>query len=149
MTDNVVGGATAAGERAASVVDEGGWIVTLARVYTPDGTLLVQADVSSITLRVFNRSTLTRPSEPICPTATLLAADVVFDTLQSDTWWTVDLAGGLGYNFRHTMKPGISPWENAELRGGEKYQLEYTIETGLFGPIRVIHVVDVLEVFSQ
>ena len=149
MSDILVNSANAAGIRCVSTVDEGGWITTVARIDTPDGTRLVQAEVSEITLRVFNRSTATRPSEPICPNATLLAADVVFDTLQTDGYWNADLAGSLGYNFRHTMKPGVHPWENAELRGGEKYQLEYTIDTALFGPLRVIHVVDVLEVLSQ
>jgi hypothetical protein len=148
MTDLIVSGVSPTGIRATSTVDEGGWITTVARVVLPDGGQLMQIDCDSIELRIFNRSK-SKARDTLVANGTLVVADVVFDTLQTDSWWDVDLAGGQGYNFRHTLQVGESPWQNTVLNGGEKYQLEYTIRTGGFGPVRVIHVVDVLEVLSQ
>ena len=67
----------------------------LARVVGNDGSAIQQGDYGAITYAVFEEDTTTAIS-----TGTLTVADVVFDSYQTDSRWTVDATG---YNFRTTI----------------------------------------------
>lgn len=58
------------------------------------GANVKQADITSITYTVIDSGGATPNS------GTLTVADVIFDTLQTDSRWTEDATG---YNFRHTV----------------------------------------------
>lgn len=56
----------------------------------------------------------------------LAKASVVFDTLQTDGYWTGDTTG---YNFRHKIDGANFP------EGGRRYRIEYKIDTDLTGGV--------------
>lgn len=71
--------------------DSGGSV--MGRVHGVDGEVMVRADITSITFKIFNAKT-----DAVVDTGTLTIADVIFDTLQTDNRWSLD---STGYNFRH------------------------------------------------
>lgn len=77
---------------------EGTYITLLGQFYTEDQTQLVQADVDTIRLHVFEQPASAPASEVYSTSLTTSA--VVFDTMQTDARWTGD---GTGYNFRYTV----------------------------------------------
>lgn len=84
----------------------------MARIVGNDAANIVQADITSITLDVYDQSSDTQTVTD----EALTVASVVFDTLQTDARWTVDATG---YNFRHTAEAAKFP------TGGSRYRLEY------------------------
>jgi len=64
------------------------------RLVAPDGTVLQKADVSSISVSLYD---LYDPLETVLWTDTLTVANVMFDTLQTDDY----KFDSTGYNFRH------------------------------------------------
>lgn len=94
-------------------VNEASSFSLMYRVYV-DGVAMVQSDVSTIEYAVVNEGT----KEVITALTSLVVADVVYDTLQTDVRWTKD---NVGYNFKHdvghtiTTDPDIS------------YRLEYKV----------------------
>jgi len=106
---------------ATGTVFEGESAVNLARLVAADGSALNQSSFQdSVALKVFDVTADTPPSEVW--TTTLAKGDVVFSTLQTDGYWTID---GIGYNFRHTV-----PAASAFPKGGRTYRCEYTL-TGI------------------
>ncbi len=79
----------------ATVWEDGG-AACMARVVGNDAANITQASLTSVKLTIFNRLT----DAVIVAEQTLTVADVVFDTLQTDSRWTLD---STGYNFRHTV----------------------------------------------
>lgn len=77
-------------------------LTIIGRVEGLDGDAIVQADLASIALKVFNNST----KEQIGVTTALTVSDVIFDTLQTDYGWSADSEG---YNFRYTMAATFFP----------------------------------------
>lgn len=66
----------------------------MGRIRGHDGENIVQADLSSIAYSVFD---VTNPASVTAGgTGTLTIADVVYDTLQTDSRWTKD---SVGFNF--------------------------------------------------
>lgn len=82
----------------------------MARIVDNDGTLILQADFGTITYGVFDMS------DPGASSNSLTVATVVFDTLQTDSRWTIDTAG---YNFRHDIP--ASDFGS----GAKNYRFEY------------------------
>jgi len=81
-------------------VFKNGAAVLLARVVGDDGSAVVQADISSAAYSVY----LLDDAQPDQRTAVsghtdiaLVVADVIFDAMQTDSIWTVDVTG---FNFR-------------------------------------------------
>lgn len=71
-------------------------LVLLSHAVDGDGGEIVQADVASLALKVFNQDTGTQILTTIVP----VVADTIFDTLQLDYDWDEDTEG---YNFRYTL----------------------------------------------
>jgi hypothetical protein len=78
------------------VVIEDGSAVCMARVQLDDGTNAQQADISAASYAVFNKAT----GEEVASSSSLTVANVVYDTLQTDSIWDED---STGYNFKHTI----------------------------------------------
>ncbi len=91
-------------------------ITCLARCVDADGSLILQAEITSIERRLF-REGYGGGNTPY-DTANLTVANVWFDTLQIDGYWGVDTTG---YNFRDTI-PGIR-----FTQGGDRYSIEYLV----------------------
>jgi hypothetical protein len=89
---------------------EDGGCSIMARITGPDGENIVQADISTITCAVFTRA------GAAAGTPAIVVATSVFDTLQTDSRWTVD---NTGYNFRHDVAASILA------TGDEAYRFEY------------------------
>lgn len=103
-------------------VFEGENAVILARLVAADGSSLTGSSFQdSVALKVWDATADTPPGTAIWST-TLAKGDVVFNTLQTDGYWTID---GTGYNFRHTV-----PASSAFPKGGRTYRCEYTL-TGI------------------
>lgn len=107
-------------------VPEGTHVTLLGRARTEDNTLLQQADVSHIDLRVFE-SPANAPAAEVYST-TLTIADVVFDAMQTDARWRGD---SVGYNFKY-----VPDAPQLVARGGVTTRYEVTIHLNSGGPIR-------------
>jgi hypothetical protein len=92
------------------VAYEDGGCSIMGRITGLDGENIVQADISTITCAVFDRS------GTAAGTPAIVVADSVFDTLQTDSRWTIN---DVGYNFRHDVAASILA------TGGEEYTFEY------------------------
>ena len=113
---------------------------TVARVTRSSGAQLVQgsigadsvAPISYYIYDVTNGSTTAvasyayNTSTGLTADTTLAKAAVVFDTLQTDGYWSGDTTG---YNFRHKVD-GSNFTE-----GGRRYRIEYKIDTDLTGGV--------------
>jgi len=84
----------------------------MARVTGQDGEAITQASITAITCTVFQAGTSVG-------TPAVVVADSVFDTLQTDSRWTID---DTGYNFRHDV-PAVS-----FATGDKIYRLEYKFD---------------------
>jgi len=76
-----------------SAYEDGGCSI-MARINGTDGTAITQSAVNTITCTVYD-STLTSVATP-----SVVVGDSVFNTLQTDSRWTVD---STGYNFRYDV----------------------------------------------
>lgn len=90
---------------------EDGDVTEMAR-FTVNGSNGVQADLTSITRKIFDLDN----KDTVIATDTIVIADAVFDTLQTDGRWTEDATG---YNFRDRV--GGSNFAS----GGQTYRVEY------------------------
>ena len=105
-------------------VQKGGTATCLARVVGEDAAAISQTDISTATYSVF----LLDDDDPDGRTVvsghdgeSLVAASIIFNSLQTDARWTVD---DTGYNFRHTID--IST-DNAFTVAGRNYLVEYRL----------------------
>jgi hypothetical protein len=98
-------------------------VVVMARVLATDRQFAVQADVSAIALKVADFTTAEETHD-----ATLVVADTVFNTLQTDARWTVD---STGYNFRYTVPYTAFP------TGDRTYRIEalFVLSDGARGKV--------------
>lgn len=118
---------------------EGQNLVSLGRITSPDGVVLVRSAVSSIALKVFDLDSAT--PETAVHSATPTVSAVVFNTLQTDGYWDAD---GTGYNFRDTIA-----YSGYAFIGGHEYRIEYKFVTGSFADIYAggrVRVRDVLSI---
>ena len=95
-------------------VKEDGGATFLARVIGNDGVAILQSTISSLTVKVFDLDETDQ--DKAVYTATLVVADNIFDTLQTDARWTEDTEG---YNFKHDMPA------SAFSTGDHNYRIEY------------------------
>lgn len=106
---------------ATGTVFEGENAVVLARLVAADGSALtVSSFQDAVVLTVWDVTADSPPSQVY--TVTLAKGDVLFSSLQTDGYWTID---GTGYNFRHTVTAA-----SAFPKGGRTYRCEYKL-TGI------------------
>lgn len=79
--------------------DSGAYL--MARVLGGDGSAVAQADISSIAYSVYDMDDTSSPA-----TGTLTVANVVYDSLQTDSRWTEDTTG---YNFGWSAPASLFP----------------------------------------
>lgn len=89
----------------------------MARIVGQDGSNITQASLTAITCKVFDLNSATPDTAVSTPSITI--ADVVFDTLQTDSRWSFDTTG---YNFRH------SPSSANFSAGDHRYRIEYKFD---------------------
>ena len=89
-------------------------VALMARITGADGTAIAQADVSTITYAVYDTHSTTKNTATT--SGSVVVADDVFDTLQTDSRWSVD---STGYNFRHDIAATVFTV------GGHVYEVEY------------------------
>ena len=70
-------------------------LTCMARITGEDASYVEQSDISSIGLKIFADDSTSASID-----ASLTVADVVFDTLQTDSRWTTD---STGYNFKYEI----------------------------------------------
>ena len=111
-----------------------GTVTLLARVVGDDADPVTIADINSIEYTVY----LLDDQDPDARTAitghtdvTLTVSDVLFNSLQTDSLWTVDATG---YNFRHT--PDVSSYPVFAV-AGRRYLVEYFL-TPAVGQVIVV-----------
>lgn len=96
-----------------------------------EGNLVKQADLSSISCKVFDLGTsrTNQSGSEVLPAPTPTPAANVFDTPRTVGWGADDL----GYNFRHDLGPAYAP------DGDHWYLIEYkfTLTTGGVGWLKV------------
>lgn len=95
------------------VVNESSSFSIMYRVLA-DGSAAQQADIDSVEYAVINDET----KEVIQSLASLTVSDVVFDSLQLDRMWNVDVTG---YNLRHDVPQTLLTNPNV------RYRIEYKV----------------------
>jgi len=87
---------------ARGVVSVGGTVACMARVVNQENTAITQATVTSITYSVYsvNRATGVRTEIVNQQDNSLTVASVVYDTMQTDKGWSVDVTG---FNLRFVV----------------------------------------------
>jgi hypothetical protein len=92
-------------------------LTVMDRIKGTGGAAITQATINTITYRVFqydnyNDLLLDQNGSEVGVQASITKADAVFDTLQTDDYWT-EVEGGPpddeGYNFRFTVPPARFP----------------------------------------
>ncbi len=119
---------------------EGETVWPIGRIEKPDGTLLVEADLTTGTgsagtgydRYVYNLAQGGSSSTPATAVSSTLggtASDVLETALTNDGWWK---GGGDGYTFRDTN--GYVP----TVSGGEVVKIVYHLNTTSFGTIKAV-----------
>ena len=96
----------------------------LARVVGGDGQPIVQADVSSAEYSVYlldDQDSDARTAITGHAGVALTVANVIFNSLQTDSLWTVDTTG---YNFRYVLDVSANP---AFAVAGRRYLVEFAL----------------------
>lgn len=78
------------------------------------GDLVEIADLETITIQVFDTDVASDHADYVALNTTLTIADVIFDTLQTDSRWTPDTTG---FNFRYVLPATARP-------DGHKYRVQ-------------------------
>ena len=96
-------------------------IFTLARVVNPQQNAILQTDVNTIVLKVYDLSV---PSTtPVFTDNTLVPGQVISNTLQTTYGWSQD---AIGWNFKHRLE--IEDVTGG-LIGGHTYRLEFKLQS--------------------
>lgn len=95
-------------------IAEGNTVVLLARFENDDGTALIRAEISSVSIKCYD---LGDPANTVT-SATPAVADVFFDTLSTGLDWDVDTEG---WNFKYKCPSTFFP------QGGRTYKVEVTV----------------------
>ncbi len=104
-----------------------GSVTLLARVVGADGDPIVQADVASAEYSVYlldDRDADARDAVTAHDGVALNVASIVFNSLQTDSLWTVDETG---YNFRHVLDVSAN---QAFAIAGRRYLVEFELTPG-------------------
>lgn len=111
-----------------------GTATMLARIVGWSGSAITQADVSTATYTVYSvdaQDPTDRTADEDHEAAAVAVASVIYDTLQTDSVWTVDATG---YNFRHTVPITT---DAAFATPHRQYVVEYTLSPTSGEPIVV------------
>jgi hypothetical protein len=106
-----------ASEIVADAIWEGTSPTFMARWQGSTGGSLQQSQVTAIGYEAWDLDQ-SSTANPVASSTNLGAANVVFNTLQTDNRWTKDATG---YNFRHTMGSSVFAI------GGHTYRVEYKL----------------------
>lgn len=117
------------------IVFQNGATVFLARVRDSEGDYITQASVSSITYEVYDID----DSDEAVDSGTLTVADVVYDALQTDSRWTVDVTG---YNFAAELDGDAFP------KGNKDYQVEFLVTPASGNPFYIAYQVNSKYIFG-
>ena len=101
-----------------------GSVTLLARIVGAGGQNIHQADLGAVKYTVYlldDQNPDNRTAVAEHTNVTLTVAEVIFDTLQTDSIWTVDATG---YNFRHLLDVSVHP---AFTVAGRRYLVEYQL----------------------
>ena len=107
----------------------------MARIQGADASNITQATTSAITLAVFKNANTTATY-----TASLTVADVVFNSLQTDSRWDKD---STGYNWRYAVIASVFD------DGDATYRLEFKFTPTSGSQYFVIFEIDTVEVFTS
>ena len=105
-----------------------GTVTLMARIVGEDDTPVTTSDISSIKYSIYlldDQDADSRTAVSGHSDASLTVSNVLFDSLQTDSFWTVDATG---YNFRHT--PDVSA-NVAFAVAGRRYLVEYLLTPSL------------------
>jgi hypothetical protein len=118
-----------------------GSVTLLARIVGGMGANLTRAELSTIRYTVYlldDQDADNRTPIDGHINAALSVANVLFDTLQTDTLWTIDTTG---YNFRHVLDVSTHA---AFAIAGRRYLVEYTLTPTSGQPILVRYRLNVI-----
>lgn len=102
----------------------------MARIVGNDAAYITQAAITAITRKIYQL-----PDRTLVATDSLVVANVVYDSLQTDARWTKD---STGYNFR-------DPLDAADFASGDAlYRIEY-----LFDPVSGQNFADVFQLHAR
>ena len=110
-----------------STAFKNGSVTLLARVVGADGDPIVQADVASAEYSVYlldDRDPDARSAVTGHDGVALSVASIVFNSLQTDSLWTVDETG---YNFRHVLDVSAN---QAFAIAGRRYLIQFELTPG-------------------
>jgi len=110
-------------------------LTCMARIQGADASNITQATTSAITLAVFKNANTTATY-----TASLTVADVVYDSLQTDSRWSKD---STGYNFRYAVVASVFD------TGDATYTIEFKFTPTTGSQYWVIYEIDTVEVFTS
>ena len=95
----------------------------MARVENWDGDLLLQADLGTITYKVFDVATKVETGSD-----SLTVANVIFDTAQTNSGWPYDD----GFNFKFLLPASAFP------NGNRKYRVEFIVTPTSAEPFPIV-----------
>ena len=107
----------------------------MARIQGDDAVNITQSTTSAITVAVFKNANTTATY-----TASLTVADVVYDSLQTDSRWSKD---STGYNFRYAVVASVFD------TGDATYTIEFKFTPTTGSQYWVIYEIDTVEVFTS
>ena len=110
-------------------------ITCMSRILGDDASAITQATTSAITVAVFKNT-----STVATYTASLTVADVVFNSLQTDSRWDKD---STGYNWRYDVIASVFD------DGDATYRLEFKFTPTSGSQYFVIFEIDTVEVFTS
>lgn len=97
----------------------------LARVENWDGDLILQADLGTITYKVFDTTTNTETG-----TGSLTVANVIFDTAQTNSGWPASFSAG--FNFKFLLPATAFPI------GDRHYRIEFLVTPTSSQPFPIV-----------
>lgn len=108
----------------------------MARILGEDAEPIVQSDVSSIALKVYDQENAIAAITEVTP----VVSSVIFNSLQTDARWTSDATG---YNFRYHALPATVP------NGGKIYRMEFVLTMADTSKIPIVFEVPTVPLFSS
>lgn len=128
-------------EQSKEIFEGDDWIA-LARLSAAAGTILIQSDIDSCEVYVYDK----RDPQTLLYAAGLTVSGIIFNSLQTDGFWDKD---SVGYNFRHRLTAAALAADGATFEGGHTYRVEYVFQTTMEGQVTAAYDVPVLELYSQ
>lgn len=118
-----------------SKVIENSGAVLMARIVNDLGVAVVQADISSLTCKVYNNETGTLITSP-----TLSVGSTIYNTLQTPAAWTAD---STGFNFAASLAGSCWP------EGGVVYRVEVKVTPASGNPYYLVWDLQALDILSE